>query len=50
MFKSVRISNSDERGSFRRLWGAPGKEKAISIAANTWLLLANNEKGYGRLR
>ena len=50
MFESVRISNSDEGGPFRRMWGALGKEKAVSIAANTWLLLANDEEGYGRLR
>uniref|UniRef100_A0A2N9HFT2 RNA-directed DNA polymerase n=1 Tax=Fagus sylvatica TaxID=28930 RepID=A0A2N9HFT2_FAGSY len=27
-----------------------GKEEVVSITANTWLLLANNEEGYGRLR
>uniref|UniRef100_A0A2N9GSF0 RNA-directed DNA polymerase n=1 Tax=Fagus sylvatica TaxID=28930 RepID=A0A2N9GSF0_FAGSY len=48
--KSVRISNSDERGSFRRMWGTSRKEEVVSITANTWLLLANNEEGYGRLR
>ena len=50
MPKSVRVSNSDEISSFRRKWRASGKEKVVSIAANTWLLLANNEEGYGRLR
>jgi transposase InsO family protein len=48
--KSVGISNSDERSSFRRMRRASGKEKVVSIVTNTWLLLANNEKGYGRLR
>uniref|UniRef100_A0A2N9EIX4 Integrase catalytic domain-containing protein n=1 Tax=Fagus sylvatica TaxID=28930 RepID=A0A2N9EIX4_FAGSY len=36
--KSVRISDSDEGGPFRRMWGASGKEKVVSIAnmATPW--------------
>uniref|UniRef100_A0A2N9HC24 Integrase catalytic domain-containing protein n=1 Tax=Fagus sylvatica TaxID=28930 RepID=A0A2N9HC24_FAGSY len=29
--KSVRISNSDERGSFRRMWGASGKKRLYQL-------------------
>ena len=50
MFKSVRILNNDEGGSFRRVWRALREEKIVPIAVNTWLLLADYKNRHGRLR